>query len=112
MTSIFDQYNSTLKREDSTSGATVGKVLTTSSGFVSVNMKNETPIFTKQKLKINLPRDVLFLKVCNNWLITLMSHQVLLRLYMPQPDRQDGNCSLSNSTQRFTINSMIHSSRK
>lgn len=93
MTSIFDQYNSTLKREDSTSGASVSNALTTSSGYVSVRIKEETPIFSKQKMKINLPQDVLYLKVCNNWLITLMSHQVLLRLYLLQPDRQDGECS-------------------
>lgn len=29
--------------------------------------------------------------VCNNWLVTLMSHQVILRLFLLQPDRQDGN---------------------
>lgn len=89
MTSIFDQYNSTLKREDPMSGSTVNAL--TSSGYVSVRTKEETPIFSKQKMKINLPHDILFLKVCNNWLVTLMSHQVLLRLYLLQPDRQDGS---------------------
>lgn len=72
------------------STSTVSAALTTSSGYVSVRIKEETPIFSKQKMKINLPHDILFLKVCNNWLVTLMSHQVILRLYLLQSDRQDG----------------------
>lgn len=70
--------------------STVSAALTTSSGYVSVRIKEETPIFSKQKMKINLPHDIVFLKVSNNWLVTLMSHQVLLRLFLLQPDRQDG----------------------
>lgn len=90
---MFDQYNTTLKREEKvTSQVVSGNTLTTSSGYVSVRTKEETPIFSKQKMKINLPHDILFLKICNNWLVTLMSHQVLLRLYFMQPDRQDGKC--------------------
>lgn len=92
MTSMFDQYNTTLMREEKLSSQVVSSnTLTTSSGYVSVRTKEETPIFSKQKMKINLPHDILFLRICNNWLVTLMSHQVLLRLYFLQPDRQDGN---------------------
>lgn len=90
MTSMFDQYNKTLKRDDvqSTNQSTASPP--TSSGYVSVRIKEEPPIFSKQKLKLSLPNDILFLTVRNNWLITLMSHQVLLRLFLLQPDRQDG----------------------
>lgn len=95
MTSMFDQYNTTLMREEKPSNQVVSSnTLTTSSGYVSVRTKEETPIFSKQKMKINLPHDILFLRICNNWLVTLMSHQVLLRLYFLQPDRQDGKAVL------------------
>lgn len=62
----------------------------TSSGYVSLRIKEEPPIFSKQKMKINLPKDILHLTVCNNWLVTLMAHHVLLRMFLLQPDRQDG----------------------
>lgn len=90
MTSMFDQYITTLKREEQTSNQIMNSSLT-SSGYVSVRTKEETPIFSKQKMKINLPHDILYMRICNNWLVTLMSHQVLLRMYLLQPDRQDGN---------------------
>lgn len=72
------------------SGSVARNAITTSSGYVSVRIKEETPIFSKQKVNLNLPQDITFLKVCNNWLVLLMSHHVLLRLFLPQPDRQDG----------------------
>lgn len=92
MASIFDQYNKTLKRDNvqSTNTQNTDPTAPTSSGYVSVRMKQESPIFSKRKMKLNLPNDILFLSVQNNWLITLMSHQVLLRLFLLQPDRQDG----------------------
>lgn len=88
---MFDQYNKTLKRDDvqSTNNQSAAPP-PTSSGYVSVRIKEEPPIFTKQKMKLSLPHAILFLTVRNNWLITLMSHQVLLRLFLLQPDRQDG----------------------
>lgn len=89
MTSMFDQYNTTLKREEVPTKQIVNTA-PTSSGYVSVRTKEETPIFTKRKLPINLPSDILFTRVCNNWLVVLMSGNVLLRLYLLQSDRQDG----------------------
>lgn len=89
MTSMFDQYDTTLKREQVPSSQMVNATIT-SSGYVSVRTTEETPIFSKRKMPINLPQDILFTKVCNNWLVVLMSHNVLLRLYLQQTDRQDG----------------------
>lgn len=89
MTSMFDQYNKTLKREEhppDISSYNEPK----NTGYVSVRIRSEEqPIFSKQKMKLNLPHDILFMTVCNNWLVTLMSHQVILRLFLLQPDRQD-----------------------
>lgn len=93
MTSMFDQYNTALKREEGPSSQLVSATLP-SSGFVSVRTTEETPIFSKRKMPINLPQDILFTRVCNNWLVVLMSHNVLLRLYLQQTDRQDGKFQL------------------
>lgn len=88
---MFDQYNKTLKREEHPPDITNYNE-PKSSGYVSVRIRSEEqPIFSKQKMKLNLPHDILFMTVCNNWLISLMSHQVLLRLFLLQPDKQDGN---------------------
>lgn len=98
---MFDQYNTALKREEVPGSQMVSAALA-SSGYVSVRTKEETPIFSKRKMPINLPQDILFARVCNNWLVVLMSHNVLLRLYLQQTDRQDGeyyqylHCSLPN----------------
>lgn len=89
MTSMFDQYNKTLKREEHPPDiSNYGEPK--SSGYVSVRIRSEQPIFSKQKMKLNLPNDILFMTVCNHWLVTLMAHQVILRLYLQQPDKQDG----------------------
>lgn len=89
MTSMFEQYNTALTREENPSNQMVNATLT-GSGYISVRTKEETPIFSKRKMPINLPQDILFTRVSNNWLIVLMSNNVLLRLYLLQSDRQDG----------------------
>lgn len=89
MTSMFDQYNTALKREQVPSSQMMNAA-PISSGYVSCPPIEETPIFSKRKMPINLPQDILFTRVCNNWLVVLMSHNVLLRLYLQQTDRQDG----------------------
>lgn len=87
---MFDQYNKTLKREEHPPDITSYNE-PKNTGYVSVRIRSEEqPIFSKQKMKLNLPHDILFMTVCNNWLVTLMSHQVILRLFLLQPDRQDG----------------------
>ncbi|CAD7089837.1 unnamed protein product [Hermetia illucens] len=60
-----------------------------SRGYVTIRTKEEAPIFSKQKMKLNLPHDIVHMTVANNWLVCLMSHHVLLRLFLLQPDRQD-----------------------
>lgn len=91
MTSMFDQYDKALTREQVPSSQMMNEA-PTSSGYVSVPKKEETPIFSKRLMPINPPKDVswLFIRVCNSWLVSLMSHNVLLRLYLQSPDRQDG----------------------
>lgn len=88
---MLDQYNTALKRIEEPSKRIVNPTLT-GSGYISVRTKEQTPIFSQRKLPINLPQDILYASVCNNWLVVLMKHNVLLRLYLLQTDRQDGEC--------------------
>ena len=85
---MFDQYNKTLKREEINPNI-INNVLT-SSGYVSVRMKEEAPIFSKQKMNLNLPHDITHIVISNNWLTMLMSNHIIFRLNLQQPDRQDG----------------------
>lgn len=89
MDPIYDQYNADQRKEKVPSHQ-IMNAAPTSSGYVSVRMKEETPIFMKRKMPITFPQDILFTRVCNNWLVVLMSHNVLLRMYLVQSDRQDG----------------------
>lgn len=91
MTSIIDQYNSTLKKDESQEVLPYNLDGLGSTGYVNIQIQNEVPIFSKQKMKLNLPNDITNLVVSGNWLIVLMAHQVLLRLFLLQPDKQDGN---------------------
>lgn len=93
MTSMLDQYNKALAREEQPSSKVISPTLT-GSGYVSVRTNEETPIFSKRKLPISLPQDIQFTRISNNWLIVVMSHNVILRLYLQQTDRQDGKFQL------------------
>lgn len=86
---MFDQYNTTLRREENPSYQVMNAAMS-SSGYVSVRTKEETPIFLKKQLSIAFPKDVLFMRVSNNWLIVLMSNQTLLRLNLMDPSIQNG----------------------
>lgn len=97
MTSVLEQYNMALTHEGPSASQKFSSNMRPTSGFISVRPKEETPIFAKQKMKIDLPKDIKYLRVCNNYLVALMSHHVLLRMYLPQPDRADGisHCGIS-----------------
>ncbi|XP_053690859.1 vacuolar protein sorting-associated protein 18 homolog [Sabethes cyaneus] len=85
MASLFDQYSSALIREN-TSSETDPPSRTPSSGYVSVRMKKEVPIFAKQKMNLNLPAGILFLSVQNDWVIILMTNLTILRMNIKQPN--------------------------
>lgn len=58
------------------------------SGYVQIKKDNESEIFQKKKMNINLPANINFLNVANDWLVVLMSNQLLFRLNLKQPDKQ------------------------
>ncbi|XP_052859668.1 vacuolar protein sorting-associated protein 18 homolog [Anopheles cruzii] len=85
MTSMFDQYSSTLIRENSVDVDFYPGQKT--SGYVSVRTRKEVPIFTKQKMNLNLPSGILFMSVQNDWLMMLMTNHTILRMNLKQPDK-------------------------
>lgn len=90
MTSMFDQYNTTLRREENPTNPTMSAAMT-SSGLVSVRTKAETPMFQKKQLSISFPKDVQFMRVANNWMVVLMSNNTLLRMNLRDSKCQNGN---------------------
>uniref|UniRef100_A0A182QU31 Vacuolar protein sorting-associated protein 18 homolog n=1 Tax=Anopheles farauti TaxID=69004 RepID=A0A182QU31_9DIPT len=85
MASMFDQYSSDLIRENSTEMETGLGPKT--SGYVSVRTRKEVPIFTKQKMNLNLPSGILYMSVQNDWLMMLMTNLTVLRMHLKQPDK-------------------------
>ncbi|XP_058443568.1 vacuolar protein sorting-associated protein 18 homolog [Malaya genurostris] len=85
MASMFDQYSSALIRENTSESDPPNRP--PSSGYVSVRMKKEVPIFAKQKMNLNLPAGILFLSVQNDWVIILMTNLTILRMNIKQPDK-------------------------
>lgn len=83
----YEMYNSRIKHDESDYQYTNDGP--PSSGYVPFRIKEEPPIFSKQKMKLDLTHDILHMAVSSNWLMCLMSHHVLLRLFLLQPDRYD-----------------------
>uniref|UniRef100_A0AAG5DYN6 Vacuolar protein sorting-associated protein 18 homolog n=2 Tax=Anopheles atroparvus TaxID=41427 RepID=A0AAG5DYN6_ANOAO len=86
MASMFDQYSSALIRENSTSDAYANAGPKTS-GYVSVRTRKEVPIFTKQKMNLNLPSGIMYMSVQNDWLMMLMTNLTVLRMNLKQPHK-------------------------
>lgn len=90
MTSILDQFNSTLRQEDKQPNI---KNIPRASGYVTFRTEAESPIFSKQAMKIDFPNELVHVRVCNNWLVALMSNNALFRINLLQPAQQDGKSS-------------------
>uniref|UniRef100_A0A1B0DRJ0 Vacuolar protein sorting-associated protein 18 homolog n=1 Tax=Phlebotomus papatasi TaxID=29031 RepID=A0A1B0DRJ0_PHLPP len=88
MTSMFDQYNKTLKR-DETSSKSSSVVTPTSSGYISVRMSQEAPIFSKLKMNISMPHVINHLAVSNGWLMLVMANNVVFRMQLVDINRSD-----------------------
>ncbi|XP_059616594.1 vacuolar protein sorting-associated protein 18 homolog isoform X2 [Phlebotomus argentipes] len=87
MTSMFDQYNKTLKRDESSVKSSA--VTPTSSGYISVRMSQEAPIFGKLKMNISMPHVINHLVVSNGWLMLVMANNVVFRMQLVDINRSD-----------------------
>lgn len=76
------------------------------SGYVPFRIKEEPPIFSKQRMKLDLTHDILHMANSNNWLMCLMSHHVLLRLFLLQMGRYD-DVSLEKYVTGLTVSKIF-----
>lgn len=84
----FEQYNSSSLTQRSGGSREPQEIQIVPSGYVQIRKDYESEIFQKNKMKINLPANINFLNVANDWLVVLMSNQLLFRLNLKQPDKQ------------------------
>lgn len=83
----FDQFNKTSLVSQNTKVRATEETQIVQSGYVKIP-KNDGEIFQKNKMNISLPAAITFLDVANDWLIILMSNQLLFRINLKQPDNQ------------------------
>lgn len=64
-------------------------------GFIQMKLQDDGPIFTKQKVNF-LPSDkILHLAVSSNTIVIAMANNILLRIDMKQPDKNEGRLGSS-----------------
>jgi vacuolar protein sorting-associated protein 18 len=84
----FDQFNNNSLVQQSASGRSSEETQIVPSGYVKLKKNDEKEIFQKSKMNLNLPANIVHLCVSNDWLVILMSNQLLFRLNLKQPDKQ------------------------
>jgi hypothetical protein len=84
----FDQFNSNSLTQRDASARSSEETQIVPSGYVQIKKSDEKQIFQKSKMNLNLPANINFLSVANDWLVIMMSNQLLFRLNIKQPDKQ------------------------
>lgn len=84
----FDQFNNASLTQRNQGSREPQENQMVPSGYVQIKKNNESDIFQKKKMKINLPANIVHLNVANDWLVVLMSNQLLFRLNLKQPEKQ------------------------
>ncbi|XP_015595539.1 vacuolar protein sorting-associated protein 18 homolog isoform X1 [Cephus cinctus] len=88
MTSIFDQYEQDSQRSKQVAPPPIRPDIS-STGFIQMKMKEDGPIFTKQKVNFLPPDKITHLSVSSNMIVIAMSNNVLLRIDMKYPDKPE-----------------------
>uniref|UniRef100_A0A336LYU9 Vacuolar protein sorting-associated protein 18 homolog n=1 Tax=Culicoides sonorensis TaxID=179676 RepID=A0A336LYU9_CULSO len=99
MASIFDQYENTLSKERPLN------VPEPPQNVVTFRTKEQSPIFSKQKLNLSLKNEITCTCINNNWLIVLMSNQLIFRLNLADPKQQD-DILIEKFIQKCAVNGM------
>lgn len=84
----FDQFNSNSLTQRESSSRTSDETQIVASGYVQIKKNDENQIFQKSKMNLNLPANINFMCVSNDWMVVVMSNQLLFRLNLKQPDKQ------------------------
>ena len=82
----FDQFNNnSLVHQNASTRAEETQIVP--SGYVKIKRSDEKEIFQKSKMNLSLPASISYIVVANDWLVILMSNQLLFRLNFKQPDK-------------------------
>lgn len=84
----FDQFNNSSLVQQNAAARAAEETLIVPSGYVKIRKSDEREIFKKSKMNLSLPSSITSLCVANDWLVTLMSNQLLFRMNLKQPDMQ------------------------
>lgn len=84
----FDQFNNNSLLQSTSRARQVDETQVIPSGYVKIKRKDEKDIFQKSKMNLSLPANIVHLAVSNDWLVILMSNQLLFRINLKQPDKQ------------------------
>ncbi|XP_072931688.1 vacuolar protein sorting-associated protein 18 homolog isoform X2 [Epargyreus clarus] len=86
MTSIFDQYE---QESQVTQRAVPVSEQMTSSGYISMQLEDNKPMFSKQKMNFNPSDRITFVAVASDFLVLAMANGKLFRLDLKNPDQQE-----------------------
>lgn len=84
----FDQFNNNSLVQQSAASRPSDETQIVPSGYVKIKRTDEKEIFQKSKMNLSLPAPISYLCVANDWLVTLMSNQLLFRMNLKHPDKQ------------------------
>ncbi|KAF7993970.1 hypothetical protein HCN44_011239 [Aphidius gifuensis] len=102
MTSIFDQYESASQRSKP-SGSEPMKPDISTTGFIQMKLKDEVPIFTRQKVNFNPSDNIINFAVSNNIIIIAMANNIILRI-----DVKSGNKIDEIDLSKYLVNMKIN----
>lgn len=86
---MLDQYEQASHLPKSSLSAPKATPLT-SSGYVSMKLEEETPIFMKQKMNFNPSDNITHIAVANDYLVLAMANNILFRINLKSPDKHEG----------------------
>lgn len=84
----FDQFNSNSLLHQKANARAAEEALVVPSGYGKIKNNLEKEIFEKSKMNLSLPAPITHLCVANDWIVILMSNQLIFRLNIKQPDKQ------------------------
>lgn len=101
MTSIFDQYEQASQISQRSVPASEQM---TSSGYINMQLNDNTPMFSKQKMNFNPSDLITHVAVSSDYLVLAMANGKLFRLDLKMPDQHEGNINTKMFSQCFIIN--------
>lgn len=84
----FDQYNNNSLSHHKNNARVAEEIKILQSEYAKTKKNDERDIFEKKKMNLSLPATINFLNISSDWLVILMSNQLLFRLNLKQPEKQ------------------------